>query len=122
MTETFDTSAWIEYFSGSKLGRQVKPYVDSTGTIFTPAIGLMEIKTKYQRERKKWKSRIDFITERSLVIDIDTEIALLAADIKLKYKLHSIDALIYASALKHKSTLVTKEHHFQDLKDVIILE
>jgi predicted nucleic acid-binding protein len=122
MTETFDTSAWIEYFSGSRLGRLVKRYVDSSDTIFTPSIGLMEIKHKYQKEMKKWKSRIDFITERSLVIDIDTEIALLAADIKFKYKLHSIDALIYASSRKHKSILLTKDHHFQDLKDVIILE
>ena len=122
MTVTFDTSAWIEYFSGSILGRKVKLYVNKTDTIYTPSIGLMELKNKYQREKKTWKSRVEFIKERSLVIDIDTDIALSAADMKLKHGLYSIDALVYAVAQSTKSVLITKDHHFKGLKDVMVLE
>jgi predicted nucleic acid-binding protein len=122
MTVTFDSSAWIEYFAGSALGKDVKKFVDSSESINTPVIDLMEIKNKYVREKKKWRSRIDFICERSLIIDIDQEIALLASDLKNKYGLYSIDALIYASAQTTKSKLLTKDNHFKNLKDVIILE
>lgn len=122
MTVTFDTSAWIEYFSGSELGLIVKQYVDRTDTIYTPAIDLMEIKNKYLRENKRWKNRLTFISERSIVIDINSKIALNAADIKNKIGLYSIDALIYASAQMMKSPLLTKDKHFKGLKDVTILE
>ena len=122
MTVTFDSSAWIEYFSGSELGRVVKGYVDSEDTIYTPAIGLMEIKAKYLRENKKWKNRIEFIIERSLVADIDSKNALLAADLRQDFGLHSIDAIIMAVSKTMKSKLLTKDRHFKGLEDVIMLE
>ena len=122
MTVTFDSSAWIEYFAGSKLGQNVKEIVDSMEIIYTPSIDLLEIKHKYQKENKKWKKRIDFICERSLIIDVNTEIALFAADIKNEYGLYSIDAIIYSSARKMKSKLLTKDSHFKDLQDVIMLK
>ncbi len=147
MTVTFDSSAWIEYFSGSDLGLIVKKYVDSTETINTPSIGLLEIKNKYQRENKKWKRRIDFICERSAIIDLNSQIALLGADMKNQSEnlefpshfshptveipirdmkkesgLYSIDAIIYASARAMKSELLTKDKHFQGLKNVIMLK
>ena len=122
MTVTFDSSAWIEYFSGSKLGQLVKEYVDKQETIYTPSIALLEIKNKYQRENRKWKSRIDFIYEQSSIIDLDDKIALLGADMKKDYGLYSIDAIIYASARSIKSKLLTKDKHFKGLKNVIILE
>ena len=122
MTVTFDTSAWIEYFSGSDLGRIVKGYVDGMETIYTPVIDLLEIKTKYIRENKKWKSRIDFIFERSSIIDINSNIALIAADMKKEFSLYSIDAIIYASARTMKSKLLTKDGPFEGLKNVIMLK
>lgn len=122
MSVTFDSSAWIEYFSGSDLGFQVKKYVDTMEIIYTPAIDLHEIKSKYIKENKKWKNRIEFICERSLLVDINSEIALLAADMKTKYGLYSIDALIYASAQMMKSKLLTKDNYFRNLKDVILME
>jgi predicted nucleic acid-binding protein len=122
MTVTFDSSAWIEYFAGSKLGRNVKELVDGMEIIYTPSIGLLEIKHKYQRENKKWKKRINFICDRSLIIDVNSEIALLAADMKYEYGLYSIDAIIYSSAKKMKSKLLTKDSHFKNLKDVIMLK
>ncbi len=57
MTVTFDSSAWIEYFSGSNLGLRVKKYVDSMEIIYTLTIDLHEIKSKYIRENRKWKNR-----------------------------------------------------------------
>ena len=122
MTVTFDSSAWIEYFSGSNLGLQVKDFVDGKQIIYTPVIDLHEIKAKYLREGHDWETRINFIIGRSLLVDIDAEIALLAADMRHQSHLHSMDALIYACARKMDSTVLTKDNHFRDLPKVIMLE
>jgi predicted nucleic acid-binding protein len=122
MTVTFDSSAWIEYFAGSKIGRNVKELVDSMEIIYTPSIGLLEIKHKYQKENKKWKTRINYICDRSMIVDLNKEIALLAADMKYKHGLYSIDAIIYSTAQQMKSKLLTKDSHFKYLKDVIMLK
>lgn len=122
MIVTFDSSAWIEYFSGSSLGSIVKEYLVNARTVYTPSIALFEIKHKYLKEKKKWKSRIDFIIDRSIIIDINPTVALLAADIKKELRLHAVDALIYASAKSTKSKLLSKDTDFENLKDVIFLK
>jgi toxin FitB len=121
MTVTFDSSAWIEYFAGSKKGEKVKEILDGSDTILTPSICLLEIKNKYLREGQEYSDRINFICSNSSVIDIDTNIAVLGADIKQKYKLYTIDAIIYATAHHHKSTLLTGDSHFKNLNNVELL-
>lgn len=122
MTVTFDSSAWIEYFAGTKKGKNVKKYVDDSVNIFTPAICLLKIKNKYIREGHNYKDRIDYICTISSIIDITKEIALQGAEIKQTYGLYTVDALIYAASQIHKSMLVTGDHHFKLLKNVEILE
>lgn len=119
---TFDSSAWIEYFAGTSKGKKVKKYIDENANIFTPSICLMEIKNKYIREGHKYQERIEYICNISSVIDITKEIALQAADIKNKFDLYTVDALIYAASESKKSILLTGDHHFKNLKNVEILE
>jgi len=122
MNVTFDSSAWIEYFSGSELGQIVRSYVDDEIVIYTCTISLMEIKSKYQREKMNWNDRIKFIIERSTIVEIDDTLALAAADFRTKSGLHSIDAIIYATATLTKSKLISKDGHFKNMKNVIMLE
>jgi predicted nucleic acid-binding protein len=42
----------------------------------------------------------------------------MAADLALSHKLAFADAVIYASARKHKAELVTSDDHFEGLPDV----
>lgn len=121
MTVTFDSSAWIEYFAGSEKGNSVNQVLESKEPILTPSVCLFEIKNKYLQEGKEFQQRIDFICTNSRIIDIDTEIALLGAEVKKKHKLYTIDAIIYATAQQYKSKLLTGDRHFQELKNVELL-
>jgi predicted nucleic acid-binding protein len=121
MTVTFDSSAWIEYFSGSKKGKIVKQILEGKEHIFTPSICLMEIKNKYLQEGQKFQDRIDFICKNSSIIDINQEVALIAAGIKKTYKLYTVDALVYTIAKQQQSTLLTGDAHFKDLENVKLL-
>ena len=113
-----DSFAWIEYFMGSRRGVQVREYIEGEGPLYTPAICLTEIKSRYLRERKDPTSRIDLILDRSLIIPINTQIALQAADIKQKHRLHTIDATVYASSRHKDLTLVTGDQHLKGLPNV----
>lgn len=106
---------------GSKKGLKVRNYIEGGEPAYTPSICLTEIKSRYLRDKKDPKTRIDLILERSFIIPLDEEIALLAANIKQKYKLHTIDAIIYATSQHKNLTLVTGDLHFKGLPSVEII-
>jgi predicted nucleic acid-binding protein len=116
-----DSFAWIEYFMGSERGAKVRNYVDGLEPIYTPSICLTEIKSRYLRDGKDPEDRIKFIVERSFIIPLDEKIALLAADVKHEFKLHTVDAAIYATARDKNLILVTGDSHFKNLPNVEIL-
>jgi predicted nucleic acid-binding protein len=73
------------------------------------------------RDGKDPEDRIKFIVERSFIIPLDEKIALLAADVKHEFKLHTVDAAIYATARDKNLILVTGDSHFKNLPNVEIL-
>jgi predicted nucleic acid-binding protein len=52
------------------------------------------------------------------VVEPTAAIALQAAQLSAEYKLHALDAVIYATALEHDAQLVTCDAHFKDLPQV----
>lgn len=112
----FDTYAWIEYFLGSEKGKVVKKYIESTEEIAISSLCIAELKIKYHIEHLNSEDRIKFVVSRCVIIDVDKEIALLAAEQRLKHKLYLIDAVMYATALKFKTKLLTGDKHFQKLE------
>jgi PIN domain. len=121
MIATFDSSVWIEYFAGSEKGKSLKDIVDSTEIIYTPAICLLEIKAKYMKEKHEYRSRIEFICSRSDIIDVDSEVALKGAEMKIEHELYTVDALVYAAARYKNSILFTADHHFERLDKVELI-
>ncbi|MEE8401359.1 MAG: type II toxin-antitoxin system VapC family toxin [Candidatus Hydrothermarchaeaceae archaeon] len=119
--KVFDSFTWVEYFSGSKRGLKVKDIVEDSEIIYTPAICLTEIKAKYLREGKDPTDRLDFIEDRSLVLPIDRKIALKAGECKVFLKLHTADALIYATGMVRDCEVVTGDPHFNGLENVILI-
>jgi predicted nucleic acid-binding protein len=112
------------YFLAGKKGQKVKKIVDSKEKIFTPSIALAEIKIRLARDgidERQIRDTLEFISLRSIIIDAIKEISLIAAEVKLKFKLYLIDALIYASVLSVKSKLLTADQHFKNLDAVEML-
>ena len=116
-----DSFAWIEYFSGSGRGAKVKAYIDGTEPLYTPSICLTEVKARYLRDKKDPTTSLNFIMERSFIVSLDLEIALRAADVKQQHGLHTVDAIIYATALRRNMTLITGDQHFRSLQNVELI-
>jgi predicted nucleic acid-binding protein len=113
-----DSFAWIEYLSGSARGENVKKYVDSAEPLYTPSICLTEVKSRYLRDNRDPTESLDFIMERSFVVPLDQEIAVMAADQKKRHGLHTVDAIIYATGERKSMPVLTGDQHFKDLPNV----
>ena len=122
MAVTVDSYAWVEYFSGSQKGGRVRELVDGSEQIFSPALSLAEIKSKYMRENKPFGDRMEFIMFRSSVVDVSAAIALLAADLMHREGLHLADAVMYATALHANTKLLTGDKHLKGKENVVFLE
>ena len=119
-----DSSAWLSYFlAENDLSR--KFIEGGRYLIMTSVLSIVEIKRKMlmrNAKEPKIEGFLDFIKSRGLVIVLDEKICRNAAEVSLKRKLHTVDSLIYSSAMLSNATLVSGDNHFKGLDNVIILE
>jgi predicted nucleic acid-binding protein len=85
------------------------------------------VSTIVQLELAKWLTReigedkadqVIAFTQTCIVADLDTAIALSAADLCIRQKLATADAIIYATAQAHGADLLTCDRHFEGLPGV----
>jgi len=134
LTLVFDSYAWIEFFTGSKLGEKVKEFIENGEEIVTPTIVLAEIANKYYREglsKEIVVNRISVIKEVSFVREIDNDVLEILGEarkiltkntkrLKLKQKPSLADIIIYATALAEKARVVTGDEHFRGLNVIFL--
>ena len=124
MTVLVDSWAWVEFFTGSKIGETVKTYVmDEDQEIIISSINLAEIyRLALDRfdERTAEKRRRAMIS-RCYLIPVDEEIAIKGARFRHERDWGLGDALIYATAIGDGAKVLTGDPHFKGLKDVIFL-
>ena len=124
-----DSSAWIEYFTGTSKGSMVHEILGTEAT--TPSIVLAEVARKYRREGTQTpqiRKRLLFMEANSQIIDMNVDIAVEAAKIfeELGHKakregLRSVglaDAIVLAIARALKTRLITADRHFKGISDV----
>ena len=111
-----DTSAWIEWLIGSPAGAAVASALPERGQWLVPTIVQLELAKWLQREVGEDKAdQVIAFTETCIVADLDTAIALSAADLCAAHKLATADAIVYATALAHGADLLTCDRHFEGL-------
>ena len=85
------------------------------------------VPTIVQLELAKWMARevgedeadrVVAFTETCTVAVLDTAIALSAAELCVRHKLATADAVVYATALAHRADVLTCDSHFENLPGV----
>ena len=114
-----DTSAWIEWLTGSALGKKFgKQFPDRTQCI-VPTIVQLELSKWLVRELGEDQAdQVIAYTQKCVVVPLDTAIALLAADLHREHKLATADAIVYATARHVGAELLTCDRRFENLPDV----
>lgn len=117
-----DTSAWIEWLTGSALGRKLGKQFPDKAQCIVPTIVQLELSKWLVRE--VGEERADPViayTQKCTVVPMDTTIALLAADLHREHRLATADAVVYATAQRLQAELLTFDTHFEKLPDVVFL-
>ncbi len=116
-----DTSAWIEWLTGSALGKQLGEQFPDKPQCVVPTIVQLELSKWLVRELGEEQSdQVIAYTQKCVVVPLDTHIALLAADLHREYKLATADAIVYATARHRSAELLTCDAHFKGLPDVAL--
>jgi predicted nucleic acid-binding protein len=119
----FDTSAWIEMLLGSKVGLVFDNRNNNSVEIFVPTIVQLELAKWALREHSEMKAQeLLAYTNKFSVVPLDTAIASFAASLSRDNRLHTSDAIIYATARMHGATLFTCDAHFKELPGVEYFE
>ena len=119
-----DTYAWMEYFRGSGEGKITQNYIEHEDCA-TSSVTIAELSEKYKRENKKFEEDFYFIVATAKIMDLSSEIALMAGEInyenKKKIKNWGMsDSIILATAKLLNAKVITGDEHFKNLGAVMI--
>ncbi len=116
-----DTSAWIEWFTGSALGKKLGKQFPEKPRCIVPTIVQLELSKWLVRELgEEQADKVIAYTQKCIVVPLDTTIALFAADLHRKHRLATADAIVYATARHQSAELLTCDAHFKGLPDVAL--
>lgn len=114
-----DTSAWIEWLTGSTLGMKLGEQFPGRQQCIVPTIVQLELSKWLLREVGEDEAdQVIAYTQKCIVVPLDTAIALLAADLCREHKLATADAIVYATTRRQQAELLTCDAHFERLPNV----
>jgi predicted nucleic acid-binding protein len=114
-----DSSGWLEYFIDGKNPKFFAPVIEDTAKVIMPTVSILEVFKRTLVE----KNRADALEAVAMmyagkIIDLDREIALIAAKLSFELKLPMADSIILATARANDAILWTQDEHFKGLAGV----
>ena len=114
-----DSSGWLEYFIGGKNANFFAPVIEDTENVIVPTISIFEVfkRTLVEKNRDDALEAVAMMYDGK-IIDLDREIALIAAELSFELKLPMADSIILATARANDAILWTQDEHFKGLAGV----
>ena len=118
-----DSSGWLEYFISGKNASFFAPAIQDVANLVVPTISIFEVfkRTLIEKGRTDALEAIAIMYDGK-VVDLDREIALIAADLSIELKLPMADSIILATARARNATLWTQDEHFKGIEGVKYIE
>lgn len=114
-----DTSAWIEWLTGSRIGLALEAELPLSSEWLVPTMVQLELARWLMREANEDKAgQVIAFTATCVVAAMDTATALSAAELGARHKLATADAIIYATARLYDADLLTCDRHLESLPQV----
>ena len=114
-----DSSGWLEYFADSINAINYASAIENTTELIVSTINIYEVfkKVLYEKDENHAMQAIALM-EQALVVEVNSQIALAAADMSLKFKLPMVDSMIYSTAMHYDATVWTQDSDFSNLPNV----
>lgn len=115
-----DTSAWIEWLTGSPVGKRLRKVFPEKSQCIVPTLVQLELSKWLVRELGEDQAdQVIAYTLKCIVVPMDTGIALLAAELHREHRLATADAIVYATAQASGADILTCDAHFEKLPGVV---
>jgi predicted nucleic acid-binding protein len=114
-----DSSAWIEFFIDGPDAAFFEAPIRDTEALLVPSIALLEVYGYVLRERGR-EAALDAAAamRQGRIVEVDTGLAIEAAELGAAMGLPLLDSVIYASTLHHGAVLWTQDADFAGLQSV----
>lgn len=114
-----DSSGWLEYFIDGENADFFAPVVEDIANVVVPTISIYEVfkRTLMEKNRGDALETIAILYD-GVVVDLNSEIALAAAELSSELKLPMADSIILATARAHNAMLWTQDEHFMNIDGV----
>lgn len=125
-----DTWAWIEYYEGSKIGREVRDKLIQN-QCYTSKVSIAELSDNFHRKdlvtNYSWKDILRYVSSNSEITGLTPSIASRAGKIRTKEMeeysgFGLIDAIILATAREKNLKVLTGDKHLKNKESAIDLE
>jgi predicted nucleic acid-binding protein len=114
-----DSSAWLEYVAdGPNAGVFAKP-IEDTARLIVPSITILEVCKRFLQQRGEADAlKVAGVMQLGRVVDLNSALALDAAELGFRAGLALADSIIYATAQAHDATLWTQDDDFEGMPGV----
>ena len=117
-----DSSGWIEYLAARPRADDFARYIEGDEPLLTSAIQVYEIYKVVRRDISEERAIASVAALRATTVEpLDESLALEAADISLEHGLAMADAIIFATARRHRADIVTADADFEGLPGVTLI-
>ncbi len=118
-----DSCGWIEFLADGALSSAYEPFFEQIEDIVTPTIVVYEVYKKIKRERNEEDAMLAAaLMQTTKIKSLTNSLALFAADLSLQHSIPMADACVYATALSERCRIITSDHHFSGLDNVIFIK
>jgi predicted nucleic acid-binding protein len=114
-----DSSAWLAYFANESGAGHFSGAIEDTANLVVPTVCLLEVFKVIARQREEGDAlQAVALMQQARVIDLDANLAILAAKASQDHKLPLADAIVYATAIRADAVVWTQDEDFEALPDV----
>ena len=117
-----DSSGWLEFLTDGVLAEEYAKRLRQPTSVLTPTIVLYEV-YKHAKRLLSEQDAVDAVSamQKTQVVPLSDELALVAADLSLAYKLPMADAIVLATAQAYDADVITSDVDFADIPGVVYI-
>ena len=114
-----DSSGWLEYFADGKNASFFAPAIENTKLLLVSSINCYEVFKRIAQQRDENAAmQAIAVMQEGVVVDVTSDLAIVAAKIALDLKLPLADSVILATARMNQAIVWTQDYDFDGVADV----
>ena len=118
-----DSSAWLEYFAGSKNAKVFAGAIEDTENLLVPTLVIYEVFKRVLQQRVEGEAlQAIAVLRQGKIVELTPPIAISAAKLSITHKLPMADSIILSTARAYNAVLWTQDRDFEGLDGVRYFE